>query len=66
METPVTLSSSAVVEALHVMAVLAAYGLPLAYPLLVPYVRRSHPSALPAVHSVQHGLNLCLTGPERC
>jgi hypothetical protein len=52
-----------VVLALHVMAVLAAYGLPLAYPLLLPYLRSRHPRAMPAVHDVQHRLNLILTGP---
>jgi hypothetical protein len=52
-----------VVLALHVMAVLAAYGLPLAYPLLLPYLRRTHPRAMPGVHDVQHRLNLLLTGP---
>jgi uncharacterized membrane protein len=52
-----------VILALHIMAVLAAYGLPLAYPLLLPYVRRRHPRAMPGVHDVQHRLNLMLTGP---
>jgi uncharacterized membrane protein len=53
----------AAVEALHVMAVIAAYGLPLAYPMLFPYVRRTHPRAIPALHDVQHRLNVRLTGP---
>jgi uncharacterized membrane protein len=52
-----------VVKSLHIMAALAAYGLPLAYPLLVPYVRRNHPEALPGVHAVQYRLNNYLTGP---
>ena len=56
-------SSYAAVEALHVIAVLAAYGLPLAYPLLLPYVRGRHPRAMPALHDVQHRLNIWLTGP---
>jgi hypothetical protein len=45
------------------MAVVAAYGLPLAYPLLIPYVRRNNPEALPGVHAVQYRLNKYLTGP---
>ena len=45
------------------MAVVAAYGLPLAYPLLLPYVRRSHPRAMPGLHDVQYRLNRLLTGP---
>lgn len=60
---PAAVSTYSVVEAVHVMAVLAAYGLPLAYPLLIPYVRRRHPEALAGVHDVQHRLNVWLTGP---
>jgi uncharacterized membrane protein len=56
-------TSYLVVQALHVMAVVAAYGLPMAYPMLLPYVRRNHPRAMPGVHDVQHRLNIRLTGP---
>jgi uncharacterized membrane protein len=52
-----------VVLALHIMAVVAAFGLPLAYPLLVPYARRAHPRAMPAVHDVQYRLNQRVTAP---
>jgi uncharacterized membrane protein len=52
-----------VVKALHVMAAFAAYGLPFAYPLVLPYLRRHHPRTLPGVHDVQHRLNIMLTGP---
>lgn len=52
-----------VIKALHVMAAFAAYGLPFAYPVFIPYLRRNHPRALPGVHDVQHKLNLVLTGP---
>ncbi len=52
-----------VVEALHIMVVVAAFGLPLAYPLLVPYARSAHPRAMPAVHDFQHRLNQRLTAP---
>jgi hypothetical protein len=51
-----------VVKALHIMAVVGAFGLPLAYPLLLPYVRRRHPSAMAAVHDVQLWLNQRVTG----
>src|SRR5919205_2584845 len=57
------LSAYAVVKALHIMAAITAYGLPLAYPMLFPYVRRRHPRAIPGLHDVQHRLNLRLTGP---
>jgi hypothetical protein len=52
-----------VVQSVHIMAVVAAYGLPLAYPLLIPYVRRNHPRSMPGVHDVQYRLNVWLTGP---
>lgn len=57
------MTAYSVVLALHIMAVLAAFGLPLAYPLLMPYVRRRHPAAMPGLHDVQHLLNVRLTGP---
>jgi hypothetical protein len=57
------LSTYSVVLALHIIAVLGAYGLPLAYPLMLPYLRRRHPRAMPGVHDVQHRLNVILTGP---
>lgn len=49
--------------AVHIMAVVAAFGLPLAYPLLVPYARRNHPRAMPAVHDIQYKLNNRITAP---
>lgn len=52
-----------VVVAIHIIAVLAAYGLPLTYPLLLPYLRARHPEALPGVHAIQYRLNVGLTGP---
>jgi hypothetical protein len=60
---PLAVSSYLVVQSFHVMAVVAAYGLPMAYPMLLPYLRRRHPRAMPGVHDVQHRLNKRLTGP---
>src|SRR3954470_23987437 len=60
---PLALTSYSVVMSLHIMAVLAAYGLPLAAPLFVPYLRRNHPRAMPGVHDAQHWANVRLTGP---
>jgi uncharacterized membrane protein len=51
---PLALSTYNVVEALHVIAVIGALGLPLSYPVLMPYFRRTHPRAMPAVHAAQH------------
>jgi uncharacterized membrane protein len=56
-------SGYSVVLALHIMAVIVAYGLPLAYPLVLPYLRTNHPRAMPGVHDVQHRLNRIVTGP---
>jgi uncharacterized membrane protein len=60
---PVAVTSYLVVQAMHIMAVVAAYGLPMAYPMLLPYVRRKHPRAMPGLHDVQYRLNIRLTGP---
>jgi hypothetical protein len=60
---PTALMTYPVVMALHIMAVFLAFGLPAAYPLLIPYVRRNHPGAMPGLHDVQHRLNVVLTGP---
>jgi len=56
-------STYSVVVALHIIAAFAAYGLPAAYPLVLPYLRRRHPEALPGVHAIQYRLNVVLTGP---
>ena len=60
---PLAVTTFLFAKALHVMAAFCAYGLPLAYPMLLPYVRRRHPRAMPGVHDVQHRLNVRLTGP---
>ena len=57
------MSSYEIFVAIHVIAVLLAYGLPLAYPLMLPWLRRHHPRSMPGVHAVQHRLNKILTGP---
>jgi uncharacterized membrane protein len=51
------------IKAFHIMAAFAAYGLPFAYPFVLPYLHRHHPEALPGVHTIQHRLNKVLTGP---
>lgn len=58
---PVAVTSYLVVQSLHVIGVVAGYGLPLAYPLLIPYLRRNHPRAMPGLHDVQYLLNRTLT-----
>jgi len=56
-------STYSAVVAVHIIAAFAAYGLPVTYPLLLPWLRRHHPEALPGVHAIQYRLNLYLTGP---
>lgn len=51
------------IKAIHIIAAFAAFGLPFAYPALIPYVRRHHPGALAAVHDTQHRFSVWLTGP---
>ena len=58
-----TSSADGAVLAAHIVAVLAAYGAPVTYPLLLPYLRRNHPAALPGVHSAQHWLNTRVAPP---
>lgn len=52
-----------VVLALHVIAVIAAFGFSLFAPIYVPYVRRAHPRALPALHDLQYRMETRVTGP---
>lgn len=51
------------VKAFHIMAAFAAYGLPFAYPFVLPYLHRHHPEAVRGLHAIQHRLNKVLTGP---
>jgi hypothetical protein len=52
-----------VVLALHITAVVVAFGLPLSYPVMVPLFRRMHPRAMPALHSVQDKLGERVIAP---
>ncbi|WP_445148430.1 DUF2269 family protein [Baekduia sp. Peel2402] len=51
------------IKAIHIIAAFAAFGLPFAYPALIPYLRRRHPETLPGVHDAQHRFSVWLTGP---
>ncbi len=42
-----------VVVALHVMAVVIAFGVTFVYPAVIPWLVRTHPEAMPAVHEMQ-------------
>jgi uncharacterized membrane protein len=52
-----------VVVAVHVMAVVAGLGVLFAYPVLLPWLRRNHPRAMPAVHAAQERLDKLLINP---
>jgi hypothetical protein len=51
------LSTSCAMLAVHIMAVVAAFGPPLAYPPLIPGVGRVQPPAMPGVHDAEHRLD---------
>jgi uncharacterized membrane protein len=52
-----------VVLAVHVMAVVAAFGVTFAYPVFVPWLRRAHPEAMPAVHESRDRIGRLLMSP---
>lgn len=52
-----------VVTAIHVMAVVAAFGVVFAYPVVVPWIRQAHPEAVPAVHEAQERIGRRLVNP---
>lgn len=53
---PLALTVYGVALALHIMAVIVAFGLPLSFPVLLPFLRSHHPRAMPAVHDAQSRL----------
>jgi uncharacterized membrane protein len=61
--TVLAVDAYSIALAAHIMAVVAGFGLPMGYPLLVPYVKRTNPTAMPAVHDVQLRLNRMVTAP---
>jgi uncharacterized membrane protein len=52
-----------VVVAIHVMAVVATFGVIFAYPVFVPWLRRTHPEAMPAMHGAQVRIGRLLISP---
>lgn len=52
-----------VVLAVHIMAVAFAFGIVLAYPVLIPWARRNHPAAMPVVHALQVRVERAVIGP---
>ena len=60
---PYAVTVYSVVKALHIMAVVGAFGLPLAYPALFAYAQRQHAAHLGPLHDIQLRLNRVVTGP---
>ena len=52
-----------VVLALHIAAIVVAFGVTFAYPILGIYVTREHPRALPVIHGAQERIGRYLIGP---
>jgi uncharacterized membrane protein len=52
-----------VVLAVHIMAVAFAFGIVLAYPVLIPWARRTTPSSMPVVHALQVRIERAVIGP---
>lgn len=52
-----------VVVAVHIMAIVAAFGVTFAYPILFPYVTSQHPRMLPALHGAQERIGKFLITP---
>src|SRR4051812_11609456 len=59
----IALTFTDVVLAIHVMGVVAAFGIVLAYPVLMPWLRRAHPDAMAAFHEAQDELGKRLMSP---
>lgn len=52
-----------VVLSVHIMAVVIAFGVTFAYPILFTYVTREHPRMLPALHGAQDRIGKFLITP---
>jgi uncharacterized membrane protein len=53
-----------VVLSVHIMAIVAAFGVTFAYPILFPYVTREHPRMLPGLHGAQERIGKFLITPS--
>lgn len=52
-----------VVVAIHVMAVVLAFGVTFAYPILMPFLARNHPDTLAPIHEAQDRIGRFLIMP---
>jgi uncharacterized membrane protein len=52
-----------VVLSIHIMAIVIAFGVTFAYPILFTYITREHPRVLPALHGAQERIGKFLIMP---
>jgi uncharacterized membrane protein len=52
-----------VVLAVHIMAVVVAFGTMFAYPAFIPWARKNHPDAMPVVHELSGRIGQRVTSP---
>jgi uncharacterized membrane protein len=52
-----------VVLSVHIMGVVIAFGVLMAYPVLAPWLRRTHPEVMPAVHEAQGRIGRTIISP---
>ena len=51
------------IVALHVMAIVVAFGVVFTYPVVLPWLRRQHPGSMPVAHQVQGRLGRYVITP---
>src|SRR3954447_18866688 len=52
-----------VVLSVHIMAVVVAFGFSFAYPVFMPWARRTHPQAMPVIHQLSDRLGKMVMSP---
>jgi uncharacterized membrane protein len=52
-----------VVLAVHIVAVVVAFGTMFAYPAFIPWARKNHPDAMPVIHEVAGRIGQRVTSP---
>lgn len=60
---PATVTFYGVVKAIHVFAVVFAFGVTFSYPLVLPWLRAKHPDVLPTYHEMQGRLGRMMVTP---
>jgi uncharacterized membrane protein len=58
-----TVTFYSVVLAVHVMAVVIAFGTTFAYPAFMPWARKNHPTAMPVIHELSDRLGKLVMSP---